>query len=857
MLEQKEPNIVPVKIEEELKTSFLDYSMSFILARALPDVRDGLKPSQRRILVAMNDLSLAPNRGFRKCAKIAGDTSGNYHPHGEAIVYPTLVHMAQNFRLRYPLVDGQGNFGSIDGYPPAAMRYTEARMSWAAMEMLADLEKETVDFVPNYDDTSTEPQILPSRFPNLLCNGSVGISVAYATKIPPHNVAEVVDALMALIDDPEIDIEGLMQHVKAPDFPTGGVIYGMSGVRQAYHTGSGLIYVRARTNIETLKNGRENIIITEIPFLVDKSTLLEKMADLVRAKTVDGISNLRDESGRGGMRIVVELKRDAQADVVLNQLFSHSMLQTTFGAMVLAVVEGRPQILNLKQMLQHYVDHRHGVVDRRARFELQKAEARAHILEGLRIALDHIDAVIETIRASTSPDEARARLMVQFELSEAQCQAIMTMPLQRLTGLEREKIDNEYNELVQIIADLRDILGSRERRMQIIKDEIADIKERFGDERRTEIVYAAEEFDMEDLIPEEDMVVTISHSGYIKRMSPRAYRVQNRGGRGVTGMRTKDEDFVEKLFVASTHAYLMFLTSKGVCHWLKVYRIPEGERTARGRPVVNLLQLDADEKITAVVPVQEFSKDKYLFTATRQGIVKKTVLSAYQNIRRDGIIALKIQEGDDLIGAEVTDGNQDIVLATRLGMAVRFGENDVRSMGRVSTGVKGIDLRRDDEVVEMVVVQEQAGLLTLCENGYGKRTAIDVYPTIRRGGKGVIDIKTTERNGGVMACKVVQDEDEVMIVTANGIMIRLPVGGISQIGRNTQGVRVINLDEGDRVIDMTRVVQEVVEVEGEEDGDVNEEGLGGEVVVGNGNENTNENGKDEGDSADSASQGEA
>lgn len=830
MSEQKEQNIVPVKIEDELKTSFLDYSMSFTLARALPDVRDGLKPSQRRILVAMNDLSLAPNRGFRKCAKIAGDTSGNYHPHGEAIVYPTLVHMAQDFRLRYPMVDGQGNFGSIDGYPPAAMRYTEARMSWPAMEMLADLEKDTVDYIGNYDETRIEPQILPARFPNLLCNGSVGISVAYATKIPPHNVSEVVDGLVALIEHPEITIDELMEYIKAPDFPTGGVIYGMSGVRQAYHTGRGMIYMRGRTHIETLKNGRENVIITEIPYLVDKSILLEKMADLVRDKTIDGISNIRDESGRAGLRIVVELKKDAYSEVVLNQLYSRSMLQMTFGAMVLAVVDRRPQILNLKQMLQHYLDHRHEVVERRARFELEKAQARAHILEGLRIALDHIDEVIETVRASANPEEARERLISRFELSEVQSQAILTMPLQRLTGLEREKIDNEYNELMGTIEDLRDILGSRDRRMQIIKDEIADIKERFGDERRTEIVYAAEEFDMEDLIAEEDMVVTISHSGYIKRMSPRAYRVQNRGGRGVTGMKTKEEDFVEKLFVASTHAYLMFLTSKGICYWLKVYKIPEGERAARGRPLVNLLQLDPDEKITAVVPVQEFSEDKYLFTATRQGIVKKTVLSAYQNIRRDGIIALKIQEGDDLIGAEVTDGNQDILLTTRQGIAVRFGENDVRIMGRVSTGVKGIDLRAGDEVVGMVVVQDQASLLTLSENGYGKRTEVEVYPTIRRGGKGVIDIKTTERNGGVVASKMVQDEDEVMIVTANGVMIRLPVESISQIGRNTQGVRVINLGDGDRVIDMTQVVQEDEEIEEEEgvEGDEGSETLAGE-----------------------------
>ncbi len=815
MLEQKDSRIVPVKIEEELKTSFLDYAMSVNMARALPDARDGLKPSQRRILVSMNDLSLAPNRRFRKCAKISGDTSGNYHPHGDEGVYATLVHMAQDFRLRYPLVDGQGNFGSIDGFPPAAMRYTEARMSWAATEMLADLEKDTVDYVRNYDETREEPEVLPAKFPNLLCNGAVGIGVAMATKIPPHNVVEVADGLKALIDSPDIAIAELMQHIKAPDFPTGGVIYGTSGVRQAYHTGRGIVYMRARLHVETLKNGRENLVITEIPFLVDKSGLLEKMAELVRDKTINGIADIRDESGRAGLRIVVELKKEAHPELVQNQLYSHSMLQSTFGVMLMVVVRGRPQILNLKQMLQHYVDHRHKVVLRRTRFELEKAEARAHILEGLRFALDHIDWVIETMRTSASPEEARERLMAgvgldqidRRALSERQVQAILTMPLQRLTGLERGKIDGEYAEQVQTISGLRAILARRDLQMQIIKDEVEEIKERFGDERRSEIVYAAEEFDLEDLIQEEDMVVTISRSGYIKRMSPSAYRVQNRGGRGVTGMKTKEEDFVEHLFLASTHAYIMFLTSKGQCHWLKVYKIPEGERQARGRPVVNLLEIDPDDKIAAVVPVHQFSESRYLFTATRQGIVKKTVLSAYQYIRRDGIIALKILEEDDLVGAAVTDGRQDIVLVTRNGMTMRFNEGEVRSMGRVSTGVKGIEMRGDDEVVGMVVVQENGTLLTICEKGYGKRTDQSEYPTRHRGGVGVIDIKTTKRNGGVVACREVLLGDEVMVVTQNGIMIRVPVEGISQIGRNTQGVRLINLDEGDRVIDMSRVMQ--------------------------------------------------
>ena len=837
MLEQQESRVLRVKIEEELKTSFLDYSMSFIRSRALPDVRDGLKPSQRRILVAMNDLSLFPNRGYRKCAKIAGDTSGNYHPHGEDIVYPTLVHMAQNFRLRYPLVQGQGNFGSIDGYPPAAMRYTEARLSWPAMELLADLDKNTVEFASNYDETQQEPLVLPSRFPNLICNGSMGIAVGMATKIPPHNLREVASGLKALIDRPEISIAELIEHVKAPDFPTGGIIYGMNGVQQAYATGRGLIYIRARADIETLKNGRENIVVTEIPFLVNKASLLEKIADLVRDKTIDGLANIRDESGRKGLRIVFECKREAQAEVVLNQLYSHSMLQTTYGVMMLAIVNGRPEMLNLKQMLQHYIDHRHEVILRRTQYDLERAEARAHILEGLRVALDYIDLVIETIRNSSNPADAQERLAVihpagtdtPIELSERQVQAILSMPLQRLTGLERDKIEGEYKELMTTIEDQRGILASRERQMQIIKDEIDEITERFGDERRTEIVYSAEEFDIEDLIAEEDMVVTISRSGYIKRLPPRAYRVQNRGGRGVTGMKTKEEDFVEHLFVASTHSYIMFLTAKGKCYWLKVFRIPEGDRTAQGRSIANLLPLEQDDQICAIVPVREFSDDRYLFTATRNGIVKKTRLSAYQNIRRDGIIALKIQDDDDLIGAAITDGQQDIALLTRNGQAMRFGESEVRSMGRVSTGVKGIRLRQGDEVVDMVVVRESSTLLTICENGYGKRTSQTEYPSKRRAGQGVIDIKTSSRNGPVVACRGIESEEEVMVVTQNGIMIRIPVQGISTIGRNTQGVRLINLGAGDRVIDMAPLP--ISEDEDENDGS-GENGAAGEQISG-------------------------
>ena len=837
MLEQRDPRIIPVKIEEELKTSFLDYAMSAITARALPDVRDGLKPSQRRILVAMNDLNLAPGRGFRKCAKISGDTSGNYHPHGDEGVYATLVHLAQDFRLRYPLVDGQGNFGSIDGYPPAAMRYTEARMTAASVEMLAELDRDTVDMVDNYDETRTEPSVLPSRFPNLLCNGSVGISVAYATKIPPHNVTEVCDALTALIDDPEMTIDALMEHIKAPDFPTGGVIHGMAGVRRAYRTGQGIVQLRARTHVEEQRDGRERIIVTEIPFLVDKSTLLEKMADLVRNKVVDEISNLRDESGRDGLRIVIELKRGAQSEVVLNQLFSHSMLRQSFGVNAIAIVEGRPETLNLKRLCEHYLSHRHEVVLRRTRFDLSRAEARAHLLAGLRVALDNIDAVIRLIRDSADPAQARTRLMAGFaprsesglaelptgsdgerqQLSEIQANAILAMPLQRLTGMERDKVEAEYQELQEAIGHFRAVLDSREMQMDILKEELSEIRERFGDERRTEIVYSAEEFDVEDLIPREDMVVTISRQGYIKRMSPSAYRTQQRGGRGVTGMRTKEEDFVERLFIASTHSYILFLTARGQCHWLKVYRIPEGERTARGRPLVNLLQLAEGDEVRAVVPVEAFTDDQFLFTATRQGVVKKTVLSAYGNVRRDGIIALRIQDDDDLIGAGLVEAGEDVLLVTSQGMAVRFSEQDVRSMGRVSTGVKGIDLRDADQVVEMVVIGDRGTLLTVSEKGYGKRTECSEYPRIRRGGKGVIDIKTNDRNGQVVSCKQVLDEDEVMVITQQGIMIRVPVEEISCISRNTQGVRVINVEEGDRVIDMTRLVVE--EADGETVGD--------------------------------------
>ncbi len=801
--------IVPMDIGDELKKSMLDYSMSTLVNRALPDVRDGLKPSQRRILIAMNDLGLGPTRQHRKCANIAGHTSGNYHPHGEEIVYPTLVNLAQDFKLRYPLVDGQGNFGSIDGYPPAAMRYTEARMAGTGSEMLQDLDKDTVDFNPNYDERLEEPTVLPSRFPNMLCNGAVGIAVTMATAIPPHNLREVVAGLVALIDNPDLEVLDLMEYIKGPDFPTGGVIYGMSGVLDAYRTGRGLIRVRATAAVETLKNGRENIVITEIPYMVAKAALLEKMADLVREKRIEGISNIRDESDRKGMRVVVELKQDAYSEVVLNQLYKHTQLESTFGANMIALVDRQPRQLNLKQLLQHYIDHRHDVVVRRTSYELQVAEDRAHILEGLRIALDAIEEVIRIVRGAADPDAARSVLMERLSLSERQAQAVLTMTIQRLTGLEHRKIEEEYEALVREIARLKSILDSRQERMGLVRSELAEVEAKYGDERRSNIVLSASEFNIEDLIADEDMVITISHQGYIKRIPVDTYRQQRRGGRGVTGMRTKEEDFVEHLFIASTHSYILFLTDRGHCHWLKVHEIPEGGRVSRGRPVVNLIEIGEGHKVAAIVPVRAFDDGRYLMKVTRNGLVKKTVLPAYSRPRRGGIIAMNILDDDRLIGAEITNGSQEIVLATRNGQAIRFHEHDVRDMGRGARGVRGVSLDDDDEVVCMVVVQDaDSTLLTVSAKGYGKRTGVSDYRLTRRGGKGVINIRTTDRNGKVVAVKGVEDEDELMIVTLNGILIRQPIHEISSIGRNTQGVRLINLDDDDEVMDVARVISQ-------------------------------------------------
>lgn len=836
--------VIPVEIGDELKKSMLDYSMSTLVNRALPDVRDGMKPSQRRILVAMNDLGLGANRQHRKCAHIAGHASGNYHPHGEDIVYPTLVHLAQDFKLRYPLVDGQGNFGSIDGYPPAAMRYTEARMAGPGQEMLNDLEKETVNYRPNYDERLEEPQVLPSAFPNMVCNGAVGIATTMATAIPPHNLQEVVDGLVALIDNPELDIVELTEYIKAPDFPTGGIIYGMGGVLDAYTTGRGHLRIRAKADIEEDKTGRETIIITEIPYMVNKTTLLEKMADLVREKRIEGISNIQDESDRDGLRIVVELKRDVVGDVILNQLYKHTQLESTFAANMVALVNGRPQQVTLKHMLQCYIDHRHDVVKRRTEYELRVAEDRAHILEGLIIAQDHIDEVIRIIRGSADPNEARRALTAQLELSERQTQAILSMTLQRLTNMEQQKIEDEYSALTQEIERLRSILDNRESRMQIVKDELDVMREKYGDERRSEIVFSASEFSIEDLIREEDMVITISHNGYIKRIPVSTYRAQNRGGRGITGMRTKDEDFVESLFVASTHSYILVLTDRGHCVWLKVHEIPRGTRQARGRPIVNVVDIPYGHKVAEVVPVREFDEDHYLLSITRKGLTKKTALSAYSRPRKGGIIAMNVLEDDQLIKAAITGGDDRVIIATKHGQAVYFEENKVRAMGRNSQGVRGVSLQGDDVVVGMVVVKpedvEQSHLLTVCANGYGKRTPVPEYRLTNRGGKGVINIKTTDRNGPVVSVMGVTEDsrDDMVIVTQNGILIRQKVADVSVIGRNTQGVRLINPDDDDQVIDVAQVSQEE-----EEEGETAVDATSEEVSE-NGEENrSEENGK--------------
>jgi DNA gyrase subunit A len=796
---------VPIYIEDEMRNSYIDYSMSVIISRALPDVRDGLKPVHRRILVAMRELNLLHDRPFRKSAKITGDVTGNYHPHGTAAVYETMVRMAQTFSMRYPLVDGQGNFGSVDGDAPAAERYTEARLTEFAEEMLRDMERDTVDMRPNYDESREEPVVLPAGVPNLLVNGSAGIAVGMATNVPPHNLREIADAIHHVIDHPDCEVDDLLSMVQGPDFPTGGVIYGRQGIQDCYRTGRGHITVRSRATIEEIRKDREAIIVTEIPYMVSKAALLEKIAELVKDGPLDGISDLRDESDREGMRIVIELKRDAQPKVVLNQLFKHTQMQTTFGANMLALVGNRPLTLTLKEMIEHYIAHRRDVVVRRTRFDLAEAERRAHILEGLKIALDHIDEIVALIRAAADTEGARTGLMSRFGLSEIQANAILEMRLSRLTGLERQKVEDEYLEVIQLIERLKAILDSPAKVLQIIKDEMAAVRERFGDERRTEIVAGSGEFEAEDLIAEEDMVITISHAGYIKRLPVTTYRSQRRGGRGVTGAGTREEDFIEHLFIASTHSYILVFTDRGRVYWLKVHEVPQGGRTAKGKAIVNMVEMSQQERVAAVLPVKEFQDTHFIMMCTAKGTVKKTPLSAYSNPRRGGIVAIGVEQEDSLIDAVLTDGTQDIILQKRNGKAIRFNEQDVRPMGRTAYGVRGVTLEEDDAVVGMIAVKREASLLVATENGYGKRSPISDYRITGRGGKGIISIQATERNGRVVAALEVIATDQVMLITRGGIVIRTKVSEISEIGRNTQGVRLINLEAGDQLIDVAKV----------------------------------------------------
>lgn len=801
--------IVPVQLEDEMRTSYLDYSMSVIISRALPDVRDGLKPVHRRILTAMNDLNLTHTRPYRKSAKVTGDVTGNYHPHGTAAAYDTMVRMAQPFSLRYPIIDGQGNFGSVDGDPAAAERYTEVRMTRFAEELLADMDKETVEFGPNYDGSRMMPLVLPAKVPNLLVNGATGIAVGMATNVPPHNISEVVDGCVAVLENPDLPDDDLFKLILGPDFPTHGIILGRQGIIDAYRTGRGRVVIRSRSVVEEMKNDREAIVVTELPYQVNKATLAERIADLVKSGTIAGIADIRDESDRDGMRLVIILKRDADARVVENLLYKHTPMQVTFGIIQLALVDNRPVVLSLRQMIDKFLAHREDVVVRRTIYELRKAEERAHILEGFRIALDHIDEIVKLIRASDTPETARKGLMKNFSLSEIQAQAILDMRLQRLTGLEREKIENEYQTLVVTIKDLKAILGDRAKVLEIIMTELHEVKEKYGDERRTEIVaQAATSFEAEDLIAVEDMVITISHNGYLKRLPLDSYRQQRRGGRGATGIKVRDEDFVEHIFIASTHSYILFFTDRGRCHWLKVHHIPVAGRTARGRAIVNLLGLAEGERITGRVNVDDFAEDKHLITATKRGMIKKSQLSLYKRPRRGGIISQTLRGDDTLIAAAITNGEQDVVLAKRGGRAIRFHESDVRCMGRTAAGVRGVKVDENDEVVGMVVVDKGATLLTVTENGYGKRSALEDYATKHRAGKGVINIRTTERNGKVVAIKEVHEKDDIMIITRKGIVIRCPIGQISVLGRATQGVKLINVDDEDIVTDVAHLARE-------------------------------------------------
>ena len=804
----KKERIVPVYIEEEMKKSYIDYSMSVIVSRALPDVRDGLKPVHRRVLYGMHELGLRPNAAYKKSARIVGEVLGKYHPHGDTAVYDTMVRMVQDFSLRYPLVDGQGNFGSIDGDSPAAMRYTEARLTPIAEEILRDLEKDTVDFAPNFDESLKEPTVMPAQLPNLLVNGSSGIAVGMATNIPPHNLREVVDALILLIDKPDSKIEDLMKIIKGPDFPTGAIIYGKAGIDEAYRSGRGRIVVRAKANIETGRSGKNSIVITEVPYMVNKANLIEKMAGLVNDKKLEGITEIRDESDKDGLRVVIELRREAQAPIILNQLYHHTQMQVTFGVIMLALVDGAPVVLNLKQMLQHFIDFRHEIVVRRTKFDLDKAEKRAHILEGLKIALDHLDEIIALIRKSRDPETAKNGLMRTFKLSEIQAQAILDMRLQRLTGLERKKIETEYLETIKLINKLKAILASKTMRMQIIVDELTGLKEKYGDDRRTEIILKTEEFTIEDIIAEEDMVITISHTGFIKRFPVSGYRRQSRGGTGHSGVSTKEEDFIEHLFIASTHHYMLIFTNLGRCYWLKVYEIPQAGKGSKGRAIVNLINIEKDENIAAIVNVRQFDDAHYVIMATQRGVVKKTVLSAFGNPRKGGINAMNVRPEDKLIEAKITDGSQEIFLGTHFGKAIRFLESDVRDMGRQATGVSGIRLAKNDYVVGMVTVRSDTTLLVITEKGYGKRTPIKEYRMTRRGGKGVVTVNTTERVGKMIAIKDIVEDDDLMIITTSGNVIRQPVKQIRETGRATQGIRLIRLTGNDQIADVARIIKE-------------------------------------------------
>jgi DNA gyrase subunit A len=805
-MELQRQRILPTNIEEEMKDSYLDYSMSVIVSRALPDVKDGLKPVHRRVLYAMSELGLPFNRPYKKSARVVGEVLGKYHPHGDTAVYDTIVRMVQDFSMRYPLIDGQGNFGSIDGDAPAAMRYTEVRMARITNEILRDLDKDTVNWRPNFDDTLQEPVVLPAVFPNLLCNGGAGIAVGMATNIPPHNLNEVVNAIVATIDNPDISVQELMKYVKGPDFPTGGIIFGSDGIREAYATGRGKIVLRGRANVEHGRNSRISIIISEVPYQVNKAGLIEKTAELVRDKKIDGIIDIRDESDRDGMRVVMDLKRDAQPEIVLNQLYKHTQLQVTFGIINLALVEGIPQVLTLRQMIQYFVEHRHEVILKRTKFELDAAEKRAHILEGLKIALDNIDEIINLIKKSKDTETARDNLMKRFKLSEIQAKAILDMRLQRLTGLERKKIDDEYREVIQTIERLRGILANVNLQFQIIKDELIELKETYGDDRRTEIIAAFEEFSVEDMIAEEDMVITISRDGFIKRFPVSGYRRQQRNTRGSTGAVAKGEDFIEHLFIASTHDYILFFSNLGRCYWLKVHELPQVGKAGKGRAIVNMIQIGREENIRAFVTVKEFRDDLYLIMATRNGLVKKTVLSAYGNPRRDGINAIKINPGDELIEVKLTDGNNNVILATTQGMAIQFNESEVRNMGRVTAGVQGITLNKNDFVIGMVIVKREGTLLTVTEHGFGKRTSIKEYRLTHRAGKGIKTFKVSSKTGRLISIMEVVDDDDLMLISSKGVLLRIHIGNIRTTGRNTMGVHLIRLDSGDRVSDVARII---------------------------------------------------